>query len=47
MAKEKIVGFFEENTVEVTIAGEKRRVNKYEAKALQEKIAKNNKKAKA
>lgn len=33
-------GFYEENTVEITIKGEKHRVNKYEAEALQKKLKK-------
>lgn len=33
-------GFHSENTVEITINGEKRRVNKYEAEALKKKLSK-------
>jgi len=43
MAQEKIIGFYEENTVEIIIAGKKCRVNKYEAEALKAKLDKNTK----
>lgn len=46
MAKNEKQGFYYENTVEVEIGGQKHRVNKHEAKALQEKLAKNSKKSK-
>lgn len=38
-------GFYEANTVEITLNGSKVRVNKFEAEALKEKLA-NNRKAK-
>ena len=43
MAKDlpTVTDFHEKNTVEITLAGKKRRVNKFEAKALKEKLAKN------
>lgn len=37
-------GFYEEHTTEITINGEKHRVNKYEAKDLEAKLKKNAKK---
>lgn len=40
MAQEKILGFYEENTVEIEINGKKYRVNKYEAEALKAKLSK-------
>lgn len=36
-------GFFYDNTVEIEIAGKKRRVNKFEAEALKKKLAKKSK----
>lgn len=42
MSKEKR-GFYYENTVEVEINGEKRRVNKFEADKLKKKLAKKSK----
>lgn len=37
-AKAKESGFFHKNTVEITIGGKKRRVNKFEAEALAKKL---------
>jgi len=47
MAQElkKITNFYEANTVEITLGGKKRRVNKFEADALKKKLAENKKKS--
>lgn len=47
MAKElkKITSFYKDNTVEIVLNGKKRRVNKFEAAKLKEKLAKNKAKA--
>ena len=44
MAKEESKGFYADNTVEVNINGVKCLVNKYEAEALKERLAKSAKK---
>ena len=44
MAQEQSKGFYLDNVVEIEINGKKYEVNKYEAEALKNKLAKNKKK---